>query len=303
MRKAKRLIKRLCRQLTCTYRCKIILDKEECYLCGKTYRNNSNFADCIQIGVKEIWDMSSGSELVPDDMFLCVVTNLYHEICHVNQMVNLYRYVRTEDNLYMALVDLACSNNRTYYFDTMTGGTELRRAYYYNPVEIYAEWEGVNGLHEYLHQTFRELSEEDINNLTLVYVNYKTDTKKENNDYAFDYYIPNGHYCSWEDILTAFKNAFHHSKYVSNQYFAYADCDDVAMQLMTQTAALNEKCRQIFLDMPEPKGLNQHRMIAAVTLKVFPEELKKYPILKDMNLDLDYILENPVTEINTLEKM
>lgn len=115
-----------------------------------------------------------------------------------------------------------------------------------------------NGYQSDFRKEFPELSKLEHEQLTLKYVNLKT------NELDIDYYVPKGNYTSLADVYQAFDDAFEASKKKSRWYFIGTNrhCDDMAMKYLHrydvqyQKEHRSEYYFEKFVGMPDPMGVN-----------------------------------------------
>lgn len=251
---------------------------------------------------------------IPDEISLCMIANVHHELRHIHQMKDVFQKDYSEDALYMALCDLATKHNDIYYRKTASSKRDFGKSYLDNPCEINAELHGIRGLYDWLREEFTEFTDNQCEQVTLKYVNYKTYSLAQNLETGehYDYYIPCGKlYHSLQDVYDVFGDIYKEAKYRSKFYFLNQNCKDMAMKFMhdfdeiyrRQNPRSDGYYQEHFVNMPKPMGLNQDRLVAAVTVKLHPEYQKYYKILEDMNLDLEHVLNHPVTETISLTKI
>ena len=136
---------------------------------GQTHSDINNNPEFIEIGTQQIQDARFGPfknnlAKIPDENFVNVIINVYHEYSHYLQQTKIYTQISSNKSLqHQILQQLACVKNNDYYWNN----------YLINAEEIQAEKYGIINTYDYLCDEFPNISKQTLEQLIVETVNHK----------------------------------------------------------------------------------------------------------------------------------
>lgn len=210
--------------------------------CDDYYDSNRE----IHIGVKELKGFFNTE--IPNELFVKLIVNLYHETQHYYQQRNFFENANlTEQDLTFFYNYLACIGNSYGYYNP-----ELNPYNYYNNIrELDAEYSGIQNAFDYLQAIFtKEKSESFI-------INYV------NNRLKNTYYISvNEPISTLEEINNIFKRNIRLNLHKSRQYNVNCIHQDKPMQYIQ-----NENDEFVLKINEIQDGLLQDKLMASTYVK------------------------------------
>lgn len=246
---------------------------------GETCSDKNGFANLIKINAYHInhAKVSFGhfmNPLVSDTDFAKVVLNMYHEQCHCIQKNYLFRLDDMDESSKKQLIqEIACRKNPDYY--------KKNGNYSINASEIQAEQYGILHAYDYLCKEFPDVNVKQHERILVDIVNEKMQN--------FTYFVCSDKpFTSLQEVEDAFDKAYDKSFIENRTYFVENMKTEDAVKTYMQT---HRDAKKVYLKAKD--ALEQDKCIAAINLKLHPEWLQAYPVLQDMDLSYETIIEKP----------
>lgn len=271
-------------QLFKTSGLKFIKNKRMSVWRAGTYRDDNGYATKVEIGTSELenveddkFHLTRDNIRIPDEMFVQVVLNMYHEKSHCHQKNELFRqfHFNSQEEYNQLVQEIACNASHEYY----NGCSNYR----FNASEIRAERDGIVGAYEYLCDKFPNIDEKEHEHIVLNIVN----DKMMNSSYFVRQSNP---FTSLQEVEDAFDEAYDNSFTKKRTFLMEREPKDPVKIFMND----HEDAKEMYCT--ESIATEQDKYIAAIALKLHSEWLESYPALQDMDLSYENVIAKPYRE-------
>ena len=271
-------------QLFKTSGLKFIKNKRMSVWRAGTYRDDNGYATKVEIGTSELenvedykFQLTRDNIKIPDEMFVRVILNMYHEKSHCHQKNELFRqfHFNSQEEYNQLVQEIACNASHEYY----NGCSNYR----FNASEIRAERDGIVGAYEYLCDKFPNVAEKEHERIILNIVN----DKMINSSYFVKQSKP---FTSLQEVEDAFDEAYDNSFTKKRTFLMEREPKDPVKMFMN----VHEDAKEMYCT--EFIAVKQDKYIAVIALKLHPEWLESYPALQDMDLSYENVIAKPYRE-------
>lgn len=271
-------------QLFKTSGLKFIKNKRMSVWRAGTYRDDDGYATKVEIGTSELenveddkFHLTRDNIKIPDEMFVQVVLNMYHEKSHCHQKNELFRqfHFNSQEEYNQLVQEIACNASHEYY----NGCSNYR----FNASEIRAERDGIVGAYEYLCDKFSNIDKKEHERIVLNIVN----DKMMNSSYFVKQSKP---FTSLQEVEDAFDKAYDNSFTKKRSFMMEREPKDPVKIFMND----HEDAKDMYCT--ESIAVKQDKYIAIIALKLHPEWLESYPALQDMDLSYENVIAKPYRE-------
>lgn len=234
---------------------------------------DTGYANRVTIGIAEIKN-AGYLKFVPDNDFARIVLNMYHEQCHCIQKNYVFRLDNMDDLSEKQLIqEIACRENPDYYKNDGN--------YSINASEIQAEQYGILHTYDYLCESFPDVDAKYHESILVDIVNEKMRN--------FTYFVNTPiQFTSLQDIEDAFDKAYDESFIKNRIYFVENRKSKDVVKKYMQT---HDDAKTVYLN--SETSFEKDKCIAAVNLKLHPDWLSTYPVLQNIDLSYENVIEKP----------
>lgn len=274
------------------YSIPFVLDYKRSFLSASTVNNTSGHAVSVMIGINDLQKSQNGiiNFLVPNENFVNVIINTYHEAMHVCQKNILFQDENAESNIKrQAITAIARYGNNNYY--------KCNGNYDKNPNKIQAEWYGVKSAYDYLCDVYSNIDREHHEKLILNAINEKV-------RHTYCIHPKDGMtFHSFDELMSAYEDAYSQS-FTRRRDYRVTDSEnkDVAKLYMDE----HVEARKVYLQQKD--GIKQDECVAAINCKIHSEYTSIFSCLNDNDLSYERIIEEPYKKMqesreNALNKL